>query len=149
MSINHVCKLFLYLVFQMKFENRVTNSSYRAEKYNMKKYSVCSTPTNTKLSIFRHGWCSEHKITSYLKRKKDDQCIPHFEPDRFSKFSPNPAHKSRTDFFWFSEIISVGYRRSDVFGNGRFWFCPNLITFSQISPQFCPTFAQIQPNLPS
>jgi len=38
------------------------------------------------------------------------------------------------------------HRRSNVFGDARFWFCRNLITFAQISAQFCPNFAIILPK---
>jgi len=38
-------------------------------------------------------------------------------------------------------------RRSNVFWNARFLFWPNLITFAQILPQFCPNFALFCPNL--
>jgi len=40
-------------------------------------------------------------------------------------------------YFDFAQIYSTGNQ-----------ICPNLITFAQMSLQFCPNFAQIHPNLP-
>jgi len=34
-------------------------------------------------------------------------------------------------------------RRSDVLGDAWFWFCLNLITFAQMSPQFCPNLIKL------
>jgi len=46
-------------------------------------------------------------------------------------------------------VIAVVGERSKVFGNVRFWFCPNLNPFwPNFASKFCLNFAQIQPSLP-